>query len=420
MMRDRVVQIRLSHKFKDRNARPSSKSERRFGERSNGTERTEIRTGQFKSFDRQRSTDGRAEPSTRRDNNFSRMKSSNSNDDQVPVSIPYTTAASVFLYGANPVLAALRGKQRKAYSLLLTSRASNNPTIREILDHAKTLGIKVNEDASPRLLDKMTTAGTESGEPRPHNGVVLEASKLPAPPVLALSVPNKETRRVQLTLDSQSPEERSINGDRSSLRFPSHRQPFVLFVDGITDPGNLGNIIRTAHFYGVDAVAVATNTCAPLTSAVLAKASAGACEAVPIMSLPKPANFIFDSRKAGWQIYAAAPAPTSPATNSRSRADPNAAQKLTTASLQKEKPLVEQPCILMLGAEGEGLRSNLTVKADYFLSIEQGLRESRSVDVGVESLNVSVAAGVLIEALMRQTELTGAQLFRQTQEEKMF
>nr|POF01117.1 rrna methyltransferase 1, mitochondrial [Quercus suber] len=266
--------------------------------------------------------------------------------------------------------------------------------IGRIISLAKNADLAIEFDTSVRVLDKMS-------ESRPHNGVVLEASYIPSPPVLSMGPPDAKT--IPLVLNHQSVEEADVNGSPSAIpRVSSQtegKQPMVVLLDGIIDPGNLGNILRSAHFYGVDAVAIATNTCASLNLATLAKASSGACEAVSILSLPKPANFVADAGRAGWKVYAAV-APPSGLIGDRT---PPSIRRLTTSNLGN--PLERKPVLLMLGAEGEGLRANLANKADYWLSIEQrkpGLVDTRNLlDVGVESLNVSVAAGVLMERFLK-------------------
>ncbi|KAI7347575.1 hypothetical protein KC320_g7151 [Hortaea werneckii] len=331
--------------------------------------------------------------------------------EEMPLSIPYSTAASEFLYGSNVVLAALRAKRRRIHHLYVSRGAQDRSsdsagTIRNILDLARRNQVPLEGDASIKLLDKM------SGD-RPHNGVVLETSKLPAPPTLSLSKPDLKTSIIPLTLDRQSAEDIAVNGAPSALSTSTKgwRYPFVIMLDGILDPANLGSVMRTAHFYGADAVAIATNTCAPLASAVLAKASSGACEAVQLLALPKPANFVFDSAKAGWRIYAS----VAPALPGQATAR-DVSRQTTTTAVSLDSPLARAPVILMLGAEGEGLRNNLTSKADHLISIEAEEKTNRAVgDVGVDSLNVGVAAGVLIEAFMRKPAMgtTAAEKARQ-------
>ena len=245
---------------------------------------------------------------TTEDEDYERRATKSRSNDEVPISIPFTTAASEFIYGSNTVLAALRARRRKLYHLYLhprlSARAENASAITAL---AKSLGIPTTPNADIRLLDKLSDA-------RPHNGVVLETSRLPAPPLLSLAKPNTATSIIPLTLDRQSAEDIAVNGAPVALHTPKStwRHPLVLLLDGILDPGNIGTILRTAHFYGVDAVAVATNTCAPLTSAALAKASSGACEALPIFALPKPSDFVYQSARAGWKVYAAVAPPTQP------------------------------------------------------------------------------------------------------------
>ncbi|KAK5722182.1 hypothetical protein LTR17_014374 [Elasticomyces elasticus] len=316
-------------------------------------------------------------------------------EDAHPVSVPYTTAASEFLYGTNVVLAALRAKRRKLYRLHIHPRLFNREgASRDIEALADRAGVKIERNADLRLLDKMSDS-------RPHNGVVLETSRLPAPPVLAMGAADAGSGEVSLILDKQNTEDAAINGTLSALSTAqTWRRPFVLMLDGIVDPGNVGNILRTAHFYGVDAVAIATATCCSLTSAVLAKASSGACEAVPILALPKPSSFVVDSAKAGWRIYAAV-APSA----GNAQSVPTVKEVVTTATtstIATSSPLGKDPVILMLGAEGEGLRANLVRQADCLVSIEQARSATRATDVGVDSLNVSVAAGVLMEAFLQK------------------
>lgn len=309
------------------------------------------------------------------------------------MAIPYSSAASQWLYGVNTVIAALRGNTRKLYQLIV-KKGSDSPDLEHIIRLARRADIKIQTHDDTRLLDKLS-------EGRPHNGAVLETSALPARPAVMLGKPDPETNTVPLELLKQNAEDVAINGSTAVLQYDSKswRQPFVLFLDGITDPGNLGGILRTAHFYGVDAVAVATNTCANLNSPILAKASAGACEAIPIFAVSKPAEFIYKSSHAGWKICAAvAPDLKSQRLN----------KQVTSASVSVQSPLAAKPCILMMGSEGDGLRENLRSKADLEVTIQRGAPSKTTLDVGVDSMNVSVATGVLVDAFTRQP-LKGAQ-----------
>lgn len=316
-------------------------------------------------------------------------------DDGIPEAIPYSTAASQFLYGTNTVLAALRAKRRQLYALHLRNDAQQH----QALALAKAQKLKSKFHDHSRMLDRMS-------DDRPHNGVVLEASSIPTPSILAMGKVSPDSPNIPLYLSPDAavpwttPRPRAIGASQSTLSYPgpSHtwRQPFIVFLDGITDPGNVGSILRTAHFFGVDAVAIATNTCANINSPVLAKASAGACEAVPILSVSGPASFIHKSAEAGWKIYAAVAPEVRPGQRQ---------VKASSEDVSRASSLAADPVILMLGAEGEGLRENLRNKAHVDVSIPRPLAESPgAVDVGVDSMNVGVAAGVLIDAFMRQPQ----------------
>jgi 21S rRNA (GM2251-2'-O)-methyltransferase len=203
------------------------------------------------------------------------------------------------------------------------------------------------------------------------------------------------------------------------------------------DPGNLGAILRTAHFLSVDALALSSRHSAPLTPTAL-KASAGASESLPLLSLPHPGAFVDASKAAGWKFYAAV-APPSLASlssdspfdssgdprgggggsksrrpdNTGSKSKANEDGRLTStlpppphfalAALAADPPVLQHPTVLMLGSEGEGLRWNLQKKADATVSIEGGwrLHADQAVDGRVDSLNVSVAAGLLVEGFLR-------------------
>lgn len=320
--------------------------------------------------------------------------------DNMPISVPHTTAASTFMYGSNAVLACLSAKKRKCYHLYISGPATKGDRDKKNLDQIEQLAnaaqIPTTTNASITLLDRMSNR-------RPHNGVVLETSHVPAPPVLGLGKPDLSLSMMPVDLDRQSAEEVTVNDAPTALPIltKTWRHPFILMLDGILDEGNMGNIIRTAYFYGVDAIAVSKNTCASVNSAIVSKASSGAIEAVQILSLPQPSNFVYKSLLASWRVYAAA-APTI-----GNNIPANEAEKyITHSSVAAASPLRNHPCILMLGAEGEGLRDNLKNRADYFVSIEQGERGSMSggllPGIGVDSMNVASAAGVLVESFLRK------------------
>ncbi|APA12511.1 hypothetical protein sscle_09g072810 [Sclerotinia sclerotiorum 1980 UF-70] len=332
---------------------------------------------------------------------FSAPKTSSSFAKNIPISIPYTTPASEFLYGTSVVEAALntqRRKSRKLYKLYIHKGEDRHNGDRDgaLTRLAQRKGVEVaivrGQDWL-RTLDKMSQG-------RPHNGYILEASPLPRLPVISLGsvIDQNDSFAIQLAPDHQSREELEVNGNDTIINVPKDstgRKPLVLLLDSIEDPQNLGAILRTALFMGVTAVAISVRNSASFTPVVF-KASAGAAETIEIFSVNKPGGFIKDSQASGWKIYAAV-APPAPRKPDSRHMWPAASQEFVW-SHKLQDPLREDPCILMVGGEGEGLRKNLRDLADVHISIKGASMRGK-----LDSLNVSVATGMLCGAFIRQT-----------------
>jgi 21S rRNA (GM2251-2'-O)-methyltransferase len=216
----------------------------------------------------------------------------------------------------------------------------------------------------------------------------------------------------ELTLDKQSKEDALVNGTKDSYSYRSAgwRHPLVLYVDGVLDEGNLGATARSAYFLGVDAIVTPSRQSAPWSHIAL-KASAGAAEAIPIFQANQTADFLGRSAREGWRIYAsdaippAEQRPHSVSSPSVSSITDFASTVIYTYAKSAKRlpaehcPVESHPTILMMGAEGTGLRSSLLNLAHY----KVGIRHGRDVDeVGVDSLNVSVAASLLCYEMLRK------------------
>ncbi len=144
----------------------------------------------------------------------------------------------------------------------------------------------------------------------------------------------------------------------------------------------------------------------PITAVAL-KASAGAAEALTTLRVRRPGLFLDNSTRHGWHVYAAEapswlgisnpgksggkpedlPATVVFSPTRRAAVDAKAFTRSTGAS-----PLARHPCILLLGSEGSGVRNSLMDRASYTV----GMPIARDADeVGLDSLNVSVAAAIL-------------------------
>jgi 23S rRNA (guanosine2251-2'-O)-methyltransferase len=159
--------------------------------------------------------------------------------------------------------------------------------------------------------------------------------------------------------------------DVEDLVHSARAEPLILVLDGIEDPHNLGAILRSADATGVDGVVVQARRSAA-RSGVAAKASAGAMAHVKIAEVVNIARAIDELKGLGvWTVGLAG-----------------------EASMPYDAVDFSSPTAIVLGAEGPGLRRLVREKCDVLASIPmQG---------HVGSINVSVAAGVVLFEAVRQ------------------
>jgi 23S rRNA (guanosine2251-2'-O)-methyltransferase len=147
--------------------------------------------------------------------------------------------------------------------------------------------------------------------------------------------------------------------------------PFVLVLDGVQDPHNLGACLRTADACGALAVVIPKDRAVQLTATVR-KVAAGAAETTPLAVVTNLARTLRLLKEAGlWIVGADAEAP----------------------KLAQETDL-SGPLALVMGAEGSGLRQLTRETCDFTVRLPQAGT--------VESLNVSVATGMLLYEAIRQ------------------
>ena len=147
----------------------------------------------------------------------------------------------------------------------------------------------------------------------------------------------------------------------------------LLVLDGVQDPHNLGACLRTADAAGVHALIMPRDRAAGITP-VVHKVACGAVESVPIFTVTNLARSLRVLRDAGIWIYGASG---------------DAGEGLFSSDLQG-------PVALVLGSEGRGLRRLTREHCDHLLAIPMAGQ--------IESLNVSVAAGVLLFEARRQRQ----------------
>ena len=225
----------------------------------------------------------------------------------------------VRLYGVHAVEAALRNPQRAVLRLLMTENAENR------LAEAVAARQAAPERVSPRDLDRLL------GEDTVHQGVMLETEPLEEPDIAALA-------------------ERADNGP-------------LIVLDQVTDPHNVGAILRSAAVFGAAGL-VMTRRHSPPLDGTLAKSASGALELVPVALVQNLARTLAELKEHFCTILGL---------------DGEAEH------LIEDEPLTGRVALL-LGAEGKGLRELTRQSCDRLVRI--------STRGAIGSLNVSNAAAI--------------------------
>ena len=150
--------------------------------------------------------------------------------------------------------------------------------------------------------------------------------------------------------------------------------PFLLLLDSIQDPHNLGAILRTAECAGVDGVIVTTNQSSPITE-IVEKISAGAVSYLKICKVNNLVNTIEQLKKDGFWIVGS---------------------HLTSESKNYTDIDFKIPLAVVLGNEEKGIRKLVAENCDFLAKIPMNGK--------IDSLNVSVASGILLFEVLRQRQ----------------
>ncbi len=239
-----------------------------------------------------------------------------------------------WLHGVNAVAEALAAQRRNLVTLRIR-RGGRRAELAELARRAEALGLRV-EEVEAGDLGALVPPGVNP------QGVALEAGPLPEP------------------------------GLEELLR--AAREPATLVaLDGVEDPQNVGSIARVAEAAGAAGL-VLTRRRAPPLSPALVRASAGAVEWLPVARVPNLSRALVQLKERGFWVFGG-----SPQGGDDLFALPDSA--------------LAGPQVLVLGAEGRGLRPGVERQLDYRVRIPTVGR--------VSSLNVATAAAVLLFALRR-------------------
>ncbi|MCX7929558.1 MAG: 23S rRNA (guanosine(2251)-2'-O)-methyltransferase RlmB [Chlorobi bacterium] len=156
------------------------------------------------------------------------------------------------------------------------------------------------------------------------------------------------------------------------LTIPQHTgSGLVVVCDRVSDPHNFGAIVRTAVAGGADAVITSTHDSAPITPVTIAAAS-GAFEHIPIVRTASLVAALDRAKHHGWWIIGSS----------------SDGEQLYTDRLY------DRPVMLVVGSEGSGMRRSIQRLCDVVVRIP--------LDPRMESLNVSVATGIMLFEIRRQ------------------
>lgn len=233
--------------------------------------------------------------------------------------------------GVNAVRELLRAHRRPIREVLIATGRDEREGIEEIIDLAYEGGVRVREVAPAQL-----AALAKSEAPQ---GVLARAAAIEAVDPDAL------------------------------LADP---RAFIVALDGVTDPGNLGAVMRTAELAGATGIVIPKHRSARLSPAAM-KAAAGAAEWLPVAQAAGMPAFLDRARRAGvWSVGLDADGDTE----------------------IHDLPVADAPVVLVLGAEGRGLARLTRDRCELVARIDL---------VGhLDSLNVSAAAAVACFAVARR------------------
>ncbi len=237
--------------------------------------------------------------------------------------------------GTHAVLELLRAGKRRCYEIYIAEKRKEKIT-EEIEQAAQKKGVKVKKVTHEEM------AGLSSVEK--HQGIAAKCD----------------------------PFVFSELGDVMGLARAVTNKGLIVVLDGITDPQNLGALIRTAHLCGVNGVILPKDNSAPVSPTVT-KASSGATEYLPIVQVTNIASTLKELKDAGFWVAGAAG---------------ESAKNVYLFDFTGNN------YVLVLGAEGKGIRRLVRENCDFLLSIPMFGK--------IESYNVSVAGAIFMSEIMRQ------------------
>lgn len=247
---------------------------------------------------------------------------------------------SELLYGRNAAREALRARRRHIHRVLLADNVEPSAVIDEIVALANRLKVPVAQ-ISRRKLDNLV---------QQHQGVALETGRYPT---------------VELE-------------DILNQAEKSNTPPFILALDHIEDPHNLGAMLRTAEIVGVHGVILPKQRAVSVTPAVV-KASSGAAEHIWVAQIPNLVQALKQLKQAEVWVVGV---------------------EDTGGAIPYYQANLKGAIALVIGSEGQGMSRLVKETCDFLIKLPMRGQ--------IESLNASVAGGLILYEVWRARGFAGA------------
>jgi 23S rRNA (guanosine2251-2'-O)-methyltransferase len=275
------------------------------------------------------------------DRSFDRERFSNDRErspkfsgQQPPTEIEESTEQTDYLYGKYPVLSALESG-RQINRIWLLSKLRYDPQFNLLINKAKESGAIIDE-VDPRRLSQICDGGN-------HQGIVAQVAPYH-----------------YLDLGELIEKAKAVND-----------HPVILVADSLTDPQNLGSMIRTAEALGIQGMVIPQRRAVGITS-VVQKVAAGALEHLPVARVTNLSRALKELKEAGFWIYGTT----------------------ATATTKIHDVKFDGSIVIVVGAEGEGLSLLTENTCDFLISIPLTGKTA--------SLNAATAAAMSLYEIQRQ------------------
>lgn len=252
------------------------------------------------------------------------------------------------IFGKNPILTTLQNSPKRIEELFVDKDINRqDKRVKEILSRAKTGRVKVSL-MHQKELDQLLWQEDGSDSKLPHQGL---AARVKPQPKLEL---NKFLRTIEAQVQST-------------------QKGLIIALDGVTDPHNIGAVIRVAEGLGALGLLLPKHKSGKLTPTAI-KVASGATEHLPIIEVINLTKALEKCKETGFWVLGSECKPDTP--------------------IFYEHDYSSTPVVLVMGSEGEGMREGVRNQCDFLGYIP--------LEGQVQSLNISTATAIMAYEIIKQ------------------